>query len=91
MPHSCITRQSVDIKASFSSCVIEKDVKVNIMRFRTLCSIEFQGSCMVAKTRIYHGLKIVFLESTVNRLSVDASFLHNETVRGHKKQVFPAV
>jgi hypothetical protein len=29
----------------FSSCVIEKDVKVNIMLFRTLCSTEFQGSC----------------------------------------------
>jgi hypothetical protein len=28
----------------FSSCVIE-DVKVNIMPFRTLCSIEFQGAC----------------------------------------------
>ena len=27
------------------ACVIEKDVKVNIMRFRTLCSFEFQGSC----------------------------------------------
>ena len=26
------------------ACVIEKDVKVNIMRFRTLCSIEFRGS-----------------------------------------------
>ena len=25
--------------------VIEKDVKVNIMPFRTLCSIEFRGSC----------------------------------------------
>ena len=45
MPHSCITRQSVDIKVFPAVCVIEKDVKVNIMRFRTLCSIEFQGSC----------------------------------------------
>jgi hypothetical protein len=26
-------------------CIIEKDVKLNIMRFRTLCSIEFQGPC----------------------------------------------
>jgi hypothetical protein len=31
--------------AGFSSCVIEKDVKVNIMMFRTLCSINFQGTC----------------------------------------------
>jgi hypothetical protein len=45
MPHSCITRQSLDIKTSFSSSVIENDVKVNIMPFRTLSSIEFQGSC----------------------------------------------
>jgi hypothetical protein len=45
MPHSCITRQFVDLKASFSSSVIENDVKVNIMPFRTLSSIEFQGSC----------------------------------------------
>ena len=45
IPHSCITRQSLDIKTSFSSSVIENDVKVNIMPFRTLSSIEFQGSC----------------------------------------------
>ena len=74
MPHSCITRQAVDIKSKFSSCVIEKDVKVNIMLFRTLCSIEFQDSC----SRILNlgQYEIVFLESTVNRLSVDASLLH---------------
>ena len=30
-------------KAGYSRCIIEKDVKVNIMRFRTLRSIEFQG------------------------------------------------
>ena len=28
-----------------AACVIEKDVKVNIMLFRTLSSIEFQGTC----------------------------------------------
>ena len=44
MPHSCISKQSLDIKTSFSSSVIENDVKVNIMPFRTLSSIEFQGS-----------------------------------------------
>jgi hypothetical protein len=44
MPHSRITRQFVDLKASFSSSVIENDVKVNIMPIRTLSSIEFQGS-----------------------------------------------
>ena len=45
IPHSCITRQSLDIKTSFSNSVIENDVKVDIMPFRTLSSIEFQGSC----------------------------------------------
>jgi hypothetical protein len=44
------------------------------MLFRTLCSIEFQGSCN--KILIYARSKIVILESTVNRLSVDVSFLH---------------
>ena len=39
---------------------------------------------LAAKTRIYHGLKIIFLESTGNRLSVDASLLHKKTVFGHK-------
>ena len=32
-------------RAGYSRCIIEKDVKVNIMRFRTLRSIEFQGVC----------------------------------------------
>ena len=45
MPQSCISKQSLDIKTSFSSSVIENDVKVNIMPFRTLSSIEFQISC----------------------------------------------
>ena len=39
MPYPCITRQSLDIKTSFSSSVIENDMKVNIMPFRTLSSI----------------------------------------------------
>jgi hypothetical protein len=45
IPHSCIARQSLDIKTSFSSSVTESEVKVNIMAFRTLSSIEFQGFC----------------------------------------------
>ena len=45
IPHSCITRQSLDIKTSFSNSVIENYVKVDIMPFRTLSSIKFQGSC----------------------------------------------
>ena len=45
MPQSGITRQCLDIKTSFTSSLIENDVKVNIIPFRTLSSIEFQGSC----------------------------------------------
>jgi hypothetical protein len=47
MPYSYITIDvSGDKKQIFSAeCVIEKDVKVNIMQFRTLCSIEFQDHC----------------------------------------------
>ena len=43
MPHCRIKRQYLDIKVSFSSCVIEKDVKANIFLFRTLWFIELQG------------------------------------------------
>jgi hypothetical protein len=32
-------------KVVYSRCIIEKDVKVNIMRFRTWCWIDFQGPC----------------------------------------------
>jgi hypothetical protein len=46
MTYSCIKRQFMKIyKAGYSRCIIEKDVKVNIMRFRTLHSIEFLGLC----------------------------------------------
>jgi hypothetical protein len=46
MTYSCIKRQSMKIyKAGYSRCIIEKDVKVNIMQFLTLRSIEFQGLC----------------------------------------------
>ena len=46
MTYACIKRQFMKIyKAGYSKCIIEKDVKVNIMRFRTLRSIEFQGLC----------------------------------------------
>ena len=43
---------------------------------------------LAAKTRIYQGLKIIFLESTVNRLSLRGSLLHEKTVFGHKKVSF---
>jgi hypothetical protein len=62
-------------KAGYSRCIIEKDVKVNIMRFRTLRSIEFQGSA--AETGICHGLEAIFLESTVHKLSTDALLVYH--------------
>ena len=44
---SCITRLVRGGKRQVfpAACVIEKDVKVNIMPFRTLCSIECRGFC----------------------------------------------
>jgi hypothetical protein len=46
MTYSFIKRQSMKIyKEGYSRCIIEKDVKVNIMQFRTLRSIEFEGLC----------------------------------------------
>ena len=45
MPHYCITRQFVDLKSKFFQLSNRKNVKVNIMPFRTFSSIEFQGSC----------------------------------------------
>ena len=43
----------------------------------------------VAETWIYHGLKIIFLESTVHKLSIDALFVYHYTVHEDKKQVIP--
>ena len=84
MPHCCIKRQYLDIKSKFSSCVIEKDVKTNIFSVSNLI-IYWTSRPLAAKSGMYHGLKIIFLKSTVNRLSVDASLLHKKTVFGHKK------
>ena len=50
MPHCCIKRQSLDIKLSFSGCVIEKDVKAYIFLFRTLWFIELQDPSQFNKS-----------------------------------------
>ena len=74
MPYSCIKRQSMKIyKAGYSRCIIEKDVKVNIMRFRTLRSIEFQGLCSlefftVLKLHFWNLRPISFLPMTYSCL-----------------------
>ena len=57
------------------------------MMFRTWCSIEFQGP--VAEIWIYHGLKIVFLESTVHKFPIDALFMYHYTIHEDKRQVIP--
>jgi hypothetical protein len=43
----------------------------------------------VAETWIYHGLKIVFLESTVHTLSIDALLVYYNTIHEDKRQVIP--
>jgi hypothetical protein len=43
----------------------------------------------VAEIWIYHGLKIVFLESTAHKRSTDALFVYHYTVHEDKKQVIP--
>jgi hypothetical protein len=57
-------------------CCFEPDVLSNFKAF-------------VAEIRIWASLKIVFLESTVHKLSVDASLVHYLAVRGDKKQFIP--
>ena len=51
-------------------------MKVNIIQARVRVSAVSNFKAPVAETRIYAGLKIIFLESTVHRLSVDALFVH---------------
>jgi hypothetical protein len=41
----------------------------------------------VAETRIYHVLKIIFLESTVHKLSIDDLLVYHYTIHEHKRQV----
>ena len=57
------------------------------MLFRIWCSIEFEGSC---RGNLNLGQsEIVFLESTVHKLSIDALYLYHQTVHEYKKQVIP--
>jgi hypothetical protein len=45
------------------------------MLLRTWFCIEIQGP--VAETWIYHGLTILFLESTVHKIFIDALFVYH--------------
>ena len=51
-------------RAGYSRCIIEKEVKVNIIRFRTCVLLNFKASA--AETGIFHVMKTIFLESTVH-------------------------
>ena len=54
------------------------------MRFEHCVLLNFKASA--AESGIYHGLKIVFLESTVHRLSVDSLLVYQNTVHEDTKQ-----
>jgi hypothetical protein len=75
----CLSRTSLilsgEVKSRYFQLSIRKNVKVNITRFRILCSIELQGPLL--QKLEFSRSEIVLLESTVNTLSVDASYLHN--------------
>jgi hypothetical protein len=43
----------------------------------------------VAETRIYNGLKIIFLGIYGHKLSIDALLVYHYTVHEDKKQVIP--
>ena len=74
MAHCCIKRQSLDIKSKFFQLCDRKGRESSHFSVSNLM-IYWTSRPLAAKTRFYHGLKIIFLESTVNRLSVNGSFL----------------
>ena len=64
-------------------------MKVNLILcgFETCVLLNFKASA--AETGICHGLKIVLLASTIDSLSVDASYVHQKTVHENTKQFIP--
>jgi hypothetical protein len=79
MTYSCINRQFMKIyKAGYSRCINEKDVKVNIMRFLTLRSIEFQGLC--SRNWNFSRSENYILESTFNKLSTNDLIVYQKSV-----------
>ena len=71
-------------KAAYSRCIKEKNVKVNIMRFRTLRSIEFQGLCSrnwnirfeTAQTLTLTYIILTFTFFPITQLGKTAFYLH---------------
>jgi hypothetical protein len=69
-PYSSIKRQSMKIESSLFQVQIRKRLtwKLILCGFEHCVLLNFKASA--AETGIFHGLKIEFFESTVNRLSV---------------------
>ena len=89
MPNSCIVSPYVDIKHTFFQPANRKRLKFKIMH--SVSNPLFyciSWPLAVAENRIWAGLKTALLQSMVNRLSVDALFVHCSAVCGHKTQVF---
>ena len=77
----CLIRASLDVRGHKkrvfpAACVIEKDVKVNIMLQCFELYVLLNLKAPVAENRIWASLKIVFLESMIHWLSVNALLLH---------------
>jgi hypothetical protein len=70
VPHCCIKRQSLDIKSKFFQLCDRKGRESYHFSVSNIM-IYWISRSLAAKTRNYHELKITFLESTVNRPSVD--------------------
>jgi hypothetical protein len=79
----CLTRLSKDspwrYKAGYSGCIIEKEVKVNIMWFRTLRSIEFQGICS-RNWNLSRSKNCILGIYTVHKLSTNDLLVYQKTV-----------
>jgi hypothetical protein len=63
-------------KAGYSRCIIEKDVgKLILCGFEPEVLLNFKASA--AETGIYHGLKTIFLESTIHKLSINVLLVYH--------------
>jgi hypothetical protein len=88
MPSWCIKRQSMKIQSSLFHVHNRKRLtwKLILCGFEQCVLLNFNASA--AEIGIYHGLKIVFLESTVHRLSVDALLVSQEDSPWRYKAVY---
>ena len=86
IPYSSIKRQSMKIQSSLFQVHNRKRLtwKLILCGFEHCVLLNFKASA--AETGIFHGLKIVFLESTVRRLSVDSLLVYQKTVHEDTKQ-----